>query len=92
MGNNMIPYTFAVGEKYTYSLSSHYKFIENDKIEEGTFLNATNNSLGPYDYRVEKCGKDAFINLEHIQIHTCWPGFEEHEENEDDYLVERRFD
>ena len=33
----MIPYTFAVGENYTYFLSSHYKFIENDKIEEGTF-------------------------------------------------------
>ena len=88
IGNNMIPYTFAVGEKYTYFLSSHYKFIENDKIEEGTFLNPTKNSLDPYDYHVEKCGKDAFKKLEHIQIHTCWPGFGEHEENEDDYLVE----
>ena len=26
--------------------------------------------------------------MEHIQIHTCWPDFGEHEENEDDYLVE----
>ena len=34
----MIPYTFAVGEKYTYFLSSHYKFIGNDKIEEGVFF------------------------------------------------------
>ena len=76
------------GEKYTYFLSSHYKFIENEKIEEGTFLNATNNSLDPYDYHVEKCGKDAFKKIEHIQIHTCWPGFGEHEENEDDHLVE----
>ena len=48
----------------------------------------TNNSLDPYDYHVEKCGKDAFQKLEHIQIHTCWPGFGKHEENEDDYLVE----
>ena len=88
IGNNMIPYTFAVGEKYTYFLSSHYKFIENDNIEEGTFLKATKNCLDPYDYHVEKCGKDAFKKLEHIQIHTCWPGFGEHEENEDDYLVE----
>ena len=87
-GNNMIPYTFAVGEKCTYFLSSHYKFIENDKIEEGTFLNVANNSLDPYDYYVEKCGKDAFKKLEHIQIYTCWPGYGEHEENEDDYLVE----
>ena len=56
-GNNMTPYTFALGEKYTYFLSSHYKFIENDEIEEGTFLNATNNSLDQYDYHVENCGK-----------------------------------
>ena len=88
IGNNLIPYTFTVGENYTYFLSSRYKLIENDKIEEGTFLNATNNSLDPYDYHVEKCGKDAFKKLEHIQIHTCWPGFGEREENEDDYLVE----
>ena len=87
MGNNMIPYTLAVGEKYTYFLSSHYKFIENDRIEQGTLLNATNNSLNPYDYHVEKCGKNAFKKLEHTQIHTFWPGFEEHG-NEDDYLVE----
>ena len=28
------------------------------------------------------------IKIEHTQIHTCWPGFEEDEQNEDDYLVE----
>ena len=50
MGDNMVPYTVAVGEKYTYFLSSHYKLIENDKIEHGTLLNATNNSLNPYYY------------------------------------------
>ena len=80
----MISYTFAVGENYTSFLSSHYKFIENDKIEEGTSLNAKNNSLDPYEYHVEKCGKDAFKKLEHTQIHTCWLGFGEDEENEDD--------
>ena len=85
----MIPYTtFAVGENYRYFLPSHYKLIENDRIEQGTLLNATNNSLNPYDYHVEKSGKNAFEKLEQTQIHTFWPGFEEHEENEDDYLVE----
>ena len=44
MGNNMTLYTFAVGEKNFYFLSSHYKFIQNDKIEEGRLLNATNDS------------------------------------------------
>ena len=73
MGNNMIPYTFAVRENYTYFLSPPYKFIENDNIEKATLLNATNNSLDPYDYHVEKCGIDAFKKLENELIHTSWP-------------------
>ena len=53
MGNNMFPYTFAMGEKYTYFLCFHYKFIENDKIEEGTLLNSANNgSLDRYDRKM----------------------------------------
>ena len=83
MGNNMIPYTFAVGEKYTYFLSSHHKYIENDKIEERSLLNATNNSLDPYDYHVETCVKDSFKTIERSQIHTFYPYNEEDEENED---------
>ena len=54
MGNNMIPHTFAVGEKYTYFLSTHYKLIGNDKIQEGTLLNPSNDSLDPYDYHLSK--------------------------------------
>ena len=45
MGSNMCPYAIMVGETYTYFIAHHYKFIENDKIEEGTLLNATNNSF-----------------------------------------------
>ena len=52
-------------------------------------MNATNNSLNPHDYHAEKCGKNAFKKLEHTQIHSFWPGFEEYGENEDDYLVEK---
>ena len=47
MGNNMIPYAIILGEKFTFFLYNRYKFIENNKIEEGTFLNATNTSLDP---------------------------------------------
>ena len=36
-----------IGEKNTCFVSTHYKFIENDKIEEGTLLDATNHSLDP---------------------------------------------
>ena len=47
MGNKMTPYAFTVGKKYTYFKSEHYRFIENDKIEEGTSLNSSNNSVDP---------------------------------------------
>ena len=70
MGNNMIPYTFAKRDKNTYFLLSHYKFIENDKIEEGSLLNAANGSSDPFDYHFGKCGVDSFKTLEHSEIHT----------------------
>ena len=90
MGINMTPYAIMVGEKYTYFLYHRYKFIENDKIEEGTLLSATNAGLDPYDYHLEKCGIDSFKNLERNLIHTFWPGYGEDTENEDgeDDLVE----
>ena len=71
MGDNMTPYTFAVGEKYTYFISEHYKFIKNDKIEEGILLNATNNNLDPYNYHLDKCGVDSFKKLSECnRIHS----------------------
>ena len=73
MGNNMIAYPIAVGEKFTYFLYNRWKFLENDKIEEGSLLNRINNSLDPFDYHVEKCGADFFKKLECSLIHTYWP-------------------
>ena len=64
-----------------------YKFIENDKIEEGTLLNATNSSLDPYDYHVQKCGVGPFKNSDRSLIHTSWPGHGEDIENEDDISI-----
>ena len=84
MGNNMVPYAIMLGEKYTFFLYHRYKFIENDKIEEGTLLNTTNGSLDPFDYHPEKCGVDSFKRLERSLIHTFWPGHGENMENEDD--------
>ena len=90
MGNNMTPYAIMIGERYTYFLYYRYKFIENDKIEEGTLLNATNISLDPYEYHLEKCGIDSFKKLERSLIHTFWFGHGEDIENvdDDDDLVE----
>ena len=80
----MVSYAIILGEKYKYFLYNRYKFIGNDKTEEGTFLNATNNRLHPHEYRVEKYGRDAFKKLERSLIQTFWPGVEEDREDEVD--------
>ena len=51
-------------------------------------MNRRDSSLDPFDYDVEKCGKDDFKKLKHTPIHTCWPGFEEDMKDEDDDLAE----
>ena len=85
MSNNMTPYAIMVGERYTYFLYHRYKLTENDKIEEGTLLNATNGSSDPFDYHLENCGIDSFEKLEHSLIHSFWPG---HGEDDDDLVEE----
>ena len=77
----MCAYAIIIGEKYTYFIGHHYKYIENDKIEEGTLLN----SPDPIDYHVENCGKDVFKKLECSLIHTFWPGVGEDIENENNF-------
>ena len=84
----MCPYTIAIGEKHTYIISIHYKFKKNDKIAEKSLLNATSNSLDPFDYHLRKCGVDSLKSLEHSQIYTLYPHIEENVEDEDDVLVE----
>ena len=88
MGNNMIPHAIMIGERYTYFLYHRYKFIENDKILEGTLLNASRSSLDPYDYHIERCGIDSFKKLDHSLIHTFWPGHgEDQNENVEDVIL-----
>ena len=84
VGNNMIPYAIMIGKRYTYFLYDRCKFIDNDKIEEDTLLNATKTSSDPYDYHLEKCGIDSFKKLERILIHSFWSVHGEDIENEDD--------
>ena len=98
-GNNMCPYAIIIGEKHTFFRGNHYKFIENDKIEEGTLLNVLNGSLDRFEYHLKKCGKDVFKKLDCIRIHSFYPEIEEEDdedvvlvaENEDDVLVEKNY-
>ena len=76
IGNNMVLYDILIGQKYTFFIAHHYKFIENDKIEEGILLNSSNQ----FTYHLEKCGRFAFKRLERNQSHSFWPGVEGGEE------------
>ena len=77
MGNIMTPYVFTVRSRYTYFITKHCKFLQNDKIEESTLLNSSNDSLDPYDYYFSKNGLDCFRKLlEFNRIHSSWPGVE----------------
>ena len=83
MSINMCPYANLIKEKYTYFIAHYYKFIENDKIDEGTLLN----SLNPIAHHDEKCGEDYFRKLEHSLIHAFWPGHgedQDQDQNEDE--------
>ena len=74
MGNNMIPYTFVVGDRYTYFISTHYNYFENVKIQKGTLLHLSNDSMDPYDYHLSKNSLNCFKELlEYNQIHSFWP-------------------
>ena len=76
------------GKKDKYFILIQYKFFENDKIDEGTLLNATNNSLNPFDYHLGNCGVDCLKTLEPSQIHCFYTVFEEDTEDVDDVLIE----
>ena len=82
MGNNMCPYANIIGEKYTKFIAHHYKYIENNKIEEGTLLNVIN--MYPHDYHLNKCELDSFKRSERSLIHTFWPDVGQDIENEND--------
>ena len=62
-GNNLIPTSIAIGEKNPCLLSDYCKYIENDRIEERTFLNSTDNSVHPFDSHSLNCGQNVFKEI-----------------------------
>ena len=61
MGDKMNPTPIAIRKNYTYFLSNHCKNAENDRIEEGTLVNDTPNSLESSDVRVFRCCENVFF-------------------------------
>ena len=55
MGNNLTPYSIAIDEENIYFLTPHFKFIENDWIDDRELLNTKEISFAPFDYDVSIC-------------------------------------
>ena len=70
MGNNLIPYSIAIGDENIYFLTPHFIFFRRDKIDYDVFLSRNENFVDPYHYHVSNCGKDSFKNLRLYKIHS----------------------
>ena len=71
MGDNMIPYSIAIGEEDIYFLSPHCNYIKRAKIKDDELLKTRESSFDPFDYHLEKHGPNRFGNLlEFTCIHS----------------------
>ena len=85
MGNNQVPTAIGIGDKNTYFISDHYKFIANDKISENTLLKATNITCDPYYYHLNRNGLDSFTKLLNCEIlHSIFIYSSEDEDEDED--------
>ena len=57
MGNNLTPYSIAIGEENIYFLFPHFRFVKREKINYKELLKANKTDVDPFDYHVLKCIK-----------------------------------
>ena len=70
LGNNLTPYSIALGDENTYFLTPHFIFFRRDKIGYDELLKTNENSVDPYDYHLSNCGKDSFKKLRLYKFHS----------------------
>ena len=51
-------------------------------MQERTFLNSTNDSVDPYEYRVLKCGGNIFSKMRIKKLHSSYEDDEDEEEED----------
>ena len=52
MGNNLTPYSIAVGDENVHFLTPHFEFVRRNKINYDDFLSRNESSVDPYDYHL----------------------------------------
>ena len=70
MGNNLIPYSIAIGDKNIYFLTPHFIFVRRDKIDYDDLLSTNENSHDPHHYHLSNCGKDSFKKIRLFKIRS----------------------
>ena len=70
MGNNLSPYSIAVGHENISFLPPHFKFIKRKKIIDDEILKTNENSVDPFRYHISNCGDDLFEKLQICEIHS----------------------
>ena len=70
MGNNLTPYSIAIGEGNIYFFTQHFKFIKRNRNDESILLNTNQNSVDPFHYHVSYCGKNYFKTLRLYIVHS----------------------
>ena len=73
MGNNLSPYSFAIGEEKYYLLAPNFSFIKKDKIDYDTILKGI--------YVPKSDLKESFKEIELYKIHS---NYDNDNDNDDD--------
>ena len=70
MGNNLIPYSIAIGEENIYFLTPDFKFIKREKNNDNELLKTNKDNVDPFNYHISNCGKHSFEKLRENEIHS----------------------
>ena len=70
MGNNLVPYSLAIGSEKNYFLTPHFKFIKIENIKNIELGERNENFVDLFDYNVSNCKRDSFKKLRTNKIHS----------------------
>ena len=70
MGNNLTPYSIAIGMQNIYFLTPHFLYIKKRKLNDDNLLETNDFSNDPYCYHISQCGEDSFKKLRTYKIHS----------------------
>ena len=59
-GNNLAPYSIAIGEENILFLTPHFIFIEREKMDDNELLKTNKDNVDPSIYHVSNYGKYSF--------------------------------